>query len=79
MKSLFIAILMFTAVNAQAEITTKEQADQFINTYCITLVNEIEKAANKQTTLAEKEDWGNFMKTGTWISGLADIYSKLCR
>ena len=29
--------------------------------------------------LAAKEEWEDFMKTGYWIGGLADVYSKLCK
>ena len=77
-KTLFILLVAFTC-NASAEITTKEQADKFLDQYCIALVNEIEKAVDKQKVLASKEDWESFMETGAWIGGIADVYSKLCK
>ena len=65
--------------NTQAEITTKEQADKFLHGYCIALVNEIEKAFEKQKDLSKASQWDEFMKQGAWIAGLSDIYNKLCK
>ena len=79
MKKIFTGILMFIALSAHAEIKTKEQADKFLDGYCIALVNEIEKAVEKQKIQAKKEDWENFMKTGAWISGISEVYSNLCK
>ncbi len=79
MKKILIATFLLSTFSAQAEIKTKEQADKFLNGYCIALVNEIEKAAEKQKNQAEKEDWIRFTETGTWISGIADVYNKLCK
>ena len=79
MKKIFALTCLLTTFNVQAEITTKEQADKFLHDYCIALVNEIEKAVEKQKVLANKENWDEFMKTGAWISGISDIYSKLCK
>lgn len=79
MKKILVFILFISTFNTQAEITTKEQADKFLNSYCIALVNEIEKAVEKQKKQAKDNDWDNFMKTGAWISGISDVYSKLCK
>jgi hypothetical protein len=46
-KILFIFSLMATS-SVNAEITTREQADKFLDNYCIALVNEIQKAVEKQ-------------------------------
>ncbi len=79
MKKILIGFILLNAFNAHAEIKTKEQADKFLDGYCIALVNEIEKAVEKQKIQAKKEDWEDFMKTGAWISGVADVYAKLCK
>ena len=46
MKSVFFFALISISYSgySNAEITTKKQADQFINQYCISLVNQLEKS-----------------------------------
>lgn len=61
------------------EITTEEQAEQFLKQYCVALVNEISKAVNLQTKHAAKKDWDKFMEQGDWIAGVADVYGNLCK
>ncbi len=78
-KLFFLISLLTITYNANAEITTKKQADQFLSQYCIALVNGIEKTVEKQKQQAKKRKWDEFSKSGRWISGLADIYSKLCK
>jgi len=79
MKKIFFIVFLTATFNVNAEITTKEQADKFLDKYCIALVNEIEKAVEKQKQQAAKEDWQEFFKTGGWIDGVAGVYSKLCK
>ena len=75
--SLF-STLAFTAP-IFSEIKTKEDADSFLNTYCIGIVNEIEKSYLRQLKAANFSDWETFGKEGAWIGGLSDIYTKLCK
>jgi hypothetical protein len=79
MKTIFIGLFLLSTYSAHAEIKTKEQADNFLNGYCIGLVNEIEKAVGKQKQQAAQQDWKKFMETGSWIVGIADVYNKLCK
>jgi hypothetical protein len=48
-------MLLILAGNVSADITNQQQADQFLDQ--ITLVNEIEKAVEKQKSLADEGDW----------------------
>jgi hypothetical protein len=70
-------MLVILAGNVSADITNQQQAHQFLDQYCITLVNEIENAFEKQKSLADKGDWKLFLEAGGWIGGLSDEYSKL--
>ncbi len=79
MRNILLGFLLVFSSQVNAEIKTKEQADKFIGDYCVSLVNEIQKAVIRQGDLAKEEKWDEFMKTGTWISGVADVYSKLCK
>ncbi|MBO8204264.1 hypothetical protein [Prochlorococcus marinus] len=74
----FFLTLAFTAP-IFSEIKTKEDADSFLNTYCIRIVNEIEKSYLRQLKAANSSDWETFGKEGAWIGGLSDIYTKLCK
>lgn len=78
-KVIFIILFILSASSAHSEITTKKQADEFLEQYCVVLINEISKADEKLTEHAAKEDWDGFYKTGAWLSGVADVYSKLCK
>ena len=78
-KIIFIILITLLASSAHSEITTKTQAEKFLEHYCVALINEIAKADEKLTEQAAKEDWDSFYKTGAWISGVADVYSKLCK
>ena len=91
MKNIFfIAFFSFLLCgNALAEITTKKQAVQFIDHYCISLVNEFKQTLEEQNELikdveeAGEEDIGFLLLTGVATSGRIDrfveIYSKLCK
>ena len=78
-KVIFSVLFMLLASSAHSDITTKKQADEFLEKYCVALINEISKADEKLTEQAAKEDWDGFYKTGAWISGVAYVYSKLCK
>ena len=62
-----------------ANITTKQQADKFIAKYCIELVNAISHSKNRAETKLKNNNMKGFLEESSWIGGLADVYSKLCK
>lgn len=81
-KNFFILFIFSTLAFTSpifSEIKTKDDAESFLNTYCIKVVNEIEKSYIRQLEAANSSDWETFGKEGAWIGGLSDIYSKLCK
>lgn len=91
MKKICIVALLFFFLggNVHAEITTKKQAEEFINQYCISLVNEFKQnleARNeleKNVETLEKEDLAALLITGVAavsdIDRFIDVYTRLCR
>ncbi len=82
MKNLLCPILLIASLytsTANAEITTEKEAEKFLESYCIALINEIQIASQKQEALAKKEQWEEFFEQGVWIAGVADVFSKLCK
>ena len=89
-KTCFVALFsFFLSGNVHAEITTKKQAQEFINQYCISLVNEFKQtleAKNELKKNAEKageEDLVALLLTGAatvkGIERFIDTYTKLCK
>ena len=81
-KKFFILFIFSTLAFTSpifSEIKTREDAESFLNTYCIRVVNEIEKSYLRQLKAANSSDWETFGKEGAWIGGLSDIYTKLCK
>ena len=66
-------------LKSQAKIKTKLEADNFLNEYCIEIVNAIKEAYETQIIALEDNDLKKFGEQGHWIGGLSDIYSKLCK
>ena len=64
---------------SQAKIKTKVEADNFLNEYCIDIVNAIKEAYENQIISVKNNDLRRFGEQGRWIGGLSDIYSKLCK
>ena len=83
MQKKFFILFVFSTLAVSSpifsEIKSREDADYFLNTYCIKVVNEIEKSYLRQLKAANSSDWETFGKEGAWIGGLSDIYSKLCK
>ena len=91
MKKIFFVALFsfFLSGNSFAEITTKKQASQFINQYCISLVNEFKNTLAEKESLkksvenADKEDFAALLITGAAtvndIDRFVNIYTKLCK
>lgn len=89
-KIFFVAFCyFFLSGNSLAEITTKKQADQFINQYCVSLVNEFKqtleekKQLQKSAQKAGEEDFAALLLTGAAtvndIDRFVEIYTKLCK
>ena len=66
-------------IESQAKIKTKVEADNFLNEYCIEIVNAIKEAYETQILSLKNNDLRKFGEQGRWIGGLSDIYSKLCK
>ena len=65
-------------LKSQAKIKTKLEADNFLNEYCIVIVNAIKEAYETQIISIKNNELGKFREQGLWIGGLSDVYSKLC-
>ena len=66
-------------LKSQAKIKTKLEADNFLNEYCIEIVNAIKEAYETQIIAIKNNDLKKFGEQGRWIGGLSDVYSKLCK
>ena len=83
----YFNIIFFTLIlignllllESQAKIKTKVEADNFLNQYCIEIVNAIKEAYETQIISIENNDLKKFGEQGLWIGGLSDVYSKLCK
>ena len=58
---------------------TRVESDNFLNEYCIEIVNAIKEAYETQIVSVKNNDLKKFGEQGRWIGGLSDIYSKLCK
>lgn len=91
MKKIFFVLLItiLSSSYSNAEITTKKQADDFINQYCISLVNEFEKALEfnnaimKEDELEGEDEFSGLLLagvlTGAEINRIIEVYIKLCK
>ena len=66
-------------LKSQAKIKTKIESENFLNEYCIEIVNAIKEAYETQTIAIKNNDLKKFREQGLWIGGLSDVYSKLCK
>ena len=66
-------------LESQAKIKTKVEADNFLDKYCIEIVNAIKEAYETQIISIKNNDLKKFGEQGLWIGGLSDVYSKLCK
>ena len=79
LKFLALALLFSASVpSLSKEIETKEQADAFLDKYCIALINEIAKAVKRQGDLSAKNEWQEVGEQGAYIAGVAKVYNNLC-
>ena len=80
MKTITLIIAFLFSLNVYAaNITTKPEADKFIASYCIDLVNAIHDSKNRAEIKIKNGDTKGFLEEASWIGGLADVYSKLCK
>tara|TARA_Y100001968_G_C19440452_1_gene762250 strand:- start:2433 stop:2699 length:267 start_codon:yes stop_codon:yes gene_type:complete len=76
---LFLFLFTISSFSAYAEINNREEANQFLDNYCIEIVSAIKDAYEVQIESVSNQDWKTFGEKGRWIGGLADVYSKLCK
>tara|TARA_B100000579_G_C22504547_1_gene698548 strand:+ start:446 stop:700 length:255 start_codon:yes stop_codon:yes gene_type:complete len=76
---LFLLLLSSSHLNVNAKINNKEEAEKFLDNYCIVIVSSIKEAYELQIKSVSNQDWKTFGEKGRWIGGLADVYSKLCK
>ena len=81
-KIIFFSLILIgnlLSLESQAKIKTKIEADNFLNQYCIEIVNAIKEAYETQIISIKNNDLKKFGEQGLWIGGLSDVYSKLCK
>ena len=74
---LFVALFLMNTSDANADVETDIDARRFLSSYCITLVNEIEKSYQKQLDALEKNKMIEFTKVSKYIYGVSDLYDNL--
>ena len=75
----FIFLMNELSNTSKAKITTKAESDNFLNEYCIEIVNGIKEAYETQINSIKNNDLKKFGEQGLWIGALSDVYSKLCK
>ncbi len=65
-NTFFLTCILFTQFNspiyAITEFKTREEADKFLNQYCIDLVNFTKGVVKRQKELAKQEKWREFFE-----------------
>ena len=84
MKNKFIlSCILFAQLNipiyASSEFKTKEEADKFLNAYCIDLVSFTKDVVKRQEELAKEEKWREIFEHGGMIQGASQIYANFCK
>jgi len=74
------ALLLPAAAVAEDKpmITTQQQADAWRAEYCISLVDVMARAVEKQKVAVKSKDWKVFYEQGKWIGGVSTVYANLC-
>ena len=67
------------SLKSHAKIKSRVESDNFLNEYCIEIVDAIKEAYETQIVSVKNNDYKKFGEQGRWIGGLADLYSKLCK
>ena len=79
---LIVSILLIYSdliLSTNAKLKNKDDANKFLNEYCIEIVNAIKEAYETQVIAIEEKDLKKFSEQALWIGGLSDVYSKLCK
>ena len=82
MKKLFIfSLLIFGQINLPiySKLKTQEDADKFLSTYCIEVVQFIKGTYERQKELSKKGQVGEALRIGGLIQGASQIYKNLCK
>ena len=84
MRNTFIlSCILFTHFNnpiyANSEFKTREEADKFLNAYCIDILNFTKGVVKRQEELAKQEKWREFFEHGGMIQGASQIYANFCK
>ena len=67
------------SLTTYARIKNKAESDEFLNKYCIEIVNAIYDAYEIQKTAIENKNLKKFGEQGRWIGALSSVYGNLCR
>ena len=80
-KHIFFGLILFSQLNnpLSAELKTREEADRYLDKYCIEIVNFTKDLVESQVKLAAQEKWKEFFEHGAMISGASNIYSNFCK
>jgi len=76
---LTLMVSVLGASHVYAEVKTQQDADAFLNKYCVELVSAIEDQYEEQKVLAVEEKWQEFFEKSALIAGIAEVYSNLCK
>jgi hypothetical protein len=76
---LTLMISVLGASHVYAEVKTQQDADAFLNKYCIELVSAIEDQYEEQKVMAVEEKWQEIFEKGALIAAIAEVYSNLCK
>ena len=82
MKKLLILILIVSGhinLPIYSKLRSKDDADKFLDIYCIEVVQFIKDTSEKQKDLAKKGQLGEALRIGGLIQGASQIYRNLCR
>ena len=74
-------LIIFGHVNlpTYSKLKSKDDADKFLDIYCIEVVQFIKDTSEKQKDLAKKGQVGEALRIGGLIQGASQIYRNLCR
>ena len=82
-KIIIFSFLLLLQLNnpifATQKFKTKDEADKYLNSYCLDLVSFTKEVVNKQEELAKEEKWREFIEHGTLVQGASQIYSNFCK
>ena len=66
-------------ISANAKLKSMDESQEFLNTYCLEIVNAIKDAYEIQKVSIDENDLKEFYRQGNWIGGLSNVYGNLCR